>query len=183
MYEAIELKPNGMFVDIREWITAKLEKKRAIYESENLAGILLTVPRKGESVLHEQNVDLGDGRFAYVMLCNTANAKSLDQLLAARHGADRIEIVIPKSADQHGFGVTLHLDQDHSLEYTERKDGVHEGRIFPSVLSTKGYKAFIDRREVAFDNHLQACVYKQTADIINTVLLSMTGQPVPQITP
>ena len=108
---------------------------------------------------------LPDGMRLHVVLCNTANAISLQELLSARHGADRVEVHVSGArGDQSNYSVTLGLREQELDDYTELSR-INKLRVFKSGVSNKKYAAYKDGIEVPFDKNLQRGVYKQAAEI------------------
>ncbi len=162
----------GLFSNFLMWNqerrdNAQVLAERAVFkkEAKKLASLLLKIPREGKSVLHEKRDTLPDGMRLHVVLCNTANAISLQELLSARHGADRVEVHVSGArGDQSNYSVTLGLREQELDDYTELSR-INKLRVFKSGVSNKKYAAYKDGIEVPFDKNLQRGVYKQAAEI------------------
>jgi len=152
--------------DRRDNMQVSAEKSRAQEEAKNLASFLLNIPRERRSVLHEKSATLPDGMRLHVVLCNSANAISLQELLSARHGADRVEVhVTGARGNQLNYNVMLGFREQELDNYSEYMGLIDKLKVFKSDVSGKKYAAYKEGIEVPFDKNLQRRVYKQTADI------------------
>lgn len=166
-------KSDGLFFNFLRWnkerrdaAQVSAERSRVQKEAKTLASLLLKIPREGKSVLHEKSFTLSDGMRLHIVLCNTANAISLEGLLSARHEADRVEAHLSGARGyQSNYNITLGLREQELDYYSEYVGSIDKLRVVRNDVSDKKYAAYKDGIKVPFDKNLQRGVYRQVAEI------------------
>lgn len=154
------------------------EAERALGSAHNsalkLTEHLLTYPQRAD--LQEAPVKhLSDGRTLRVTLVNTGKLDSLDGLIRAERGADRIEVSIrDETKNQYGYSVTWHISTEpHMGDYRESQRGAQIASVFASGGEPVEHAAFIHNTQVPFTPIRQRSVYTRCQEIFDTALTAL----------
>ena len=156
---------------------AENARKSAQKSALRLAEILLTYPQCW-AMQQAPSMSLPDGRKMNVRLINTGEFDSLDKLLRAKRGADRIEVSIrPEKDNQYGYSVSWHISRPPQIgDYREYLLKAQLSAVFDSRIAPEGHAAYVGKIEVNFDPTRQCRVYTRCKEIFDIAIASLPRQ-------